>query len=203
MLQRKHYVVTGSMCFQVELGRNLKLRLSDSNSLTAVSSRNFNSRDFPHRQPIYKEAVSSHLVLDCAFGGVHILTIFQQLSNDNVAAVVAPSVSILEAHNARRQAYKDNLRQGIVDPDIIDVTFNDFPYYSRYSYLVQQASGAKEVNTTIKESSRPERASVFAKRAPTSSVEADIVGGSITCSHAHQPKQKESTATSKTYTFKK
>ncbi|GJW02648.1 hypothetical protein Tco_1561504 [Tanacetum coccineum] len=91
--------------------------------------------------------------------------IFQQLSNDNVAAVVAPSVSILEAHT-RRQAYKDSLQQGIVDPGIIDVTFNDFPYYSRYSYLVQQASGAKEVNTTIKESSRPERASVFAKRAP-------------------------------------
>ncbi|GJX34025.1 hypothetical protein Tco_0245582, partial [Tanacetum coccineum] len=122
--------------------------------------------------------------------------IFQQLSNDNVAAVVAPSVSILEAHNARRQAYKDTLQQGIVDPDTIDVTFNVFPYYSRYAsdlplfvhhryyvsgsnavskartpatFWISQASiasGAKEVNTTIKESSRPERASVFAKRAP-------------------------------------
>ncbi|GJR80633.1 hypothetical protein Tco_0151418 [Tanacetum coccineum] len=116
MLQRKHYVVTGSMCFQVELGRNLKLRLSDSNSLTAVSSRNFNSRDFPHRQPIYKEAVSSHLVLDCAFGG------------------------------------ESRLLRSILA--------------GQSTFLIPEASGAKEVNTTIKESSRPERASVFAKRAP-------------------------------------
>ena len=80
-------------------------------------------------------------------------------------------------------------------------------------YIIYQGSVAKEVDTTVKESSRPERASVFAKRAqqsgvlhsrkPTSSVEADIVGGSTTCSHAHQPKQEASTATSKTYTFKK
>nr|GFC41994.1 hypothetical protein [Tanacetum cinerariifolium] len=32
--------------------KDLKLRLSDSNSLTVVSNR-----DFSHRQPIYKEAV--------------------------------------------------------------------------------------------------------------------------------------------------
>lgn len=53
---------------------------------------------------------------------------------------------------------------------------------------------------------------MFAKRAPqagamhskkpTSSVEADIVGGSTTGSHA-QPKQEASTASSKSYTFKK
>ncbi|GKA64734.1 ATPase, partial [Tanacetum coccineum] len=178
---------------------------------------------------------------------------------------------------ARRQAYKDTLQQGIVDPDTIEVTFNDFPYYlsettknvlitSTYihlkhnefvkyasdlptlcprillsgpagseiyqetltkalakhfgarllvveSLLLPGGSAAKEVDTTIKESTRPERTSVFAKRAPqsgvlhsrkpTSSVEADIVGGSTTCSHAHQPKQEASTATSKTYTFKK
>ncbi|PWA80190.1 ATPase, AAA-type, core [Artemisia annua] len=178
---------------------------------------------------------------------------------------------------ARRQAYKDSLQQGIVDPDTIEVTFNDFPYYlsettknvlitSTYihlkhnefvkyasdlptlcprillsgpagseiyqetltkalakhfgarllvveSLLLPGGSAAKEVDTTIKESTRPERASVFAKRAPqsgvlhsrkpASSVEADIVGGSSTCSHAHQPKQEASTATSKTYTFKK
>ncbi|GMP87716.1 hypothetical protein CsSME_00039971 [Camellia sinensis var. sinensis] len=71
-----------------------------------------------------------------------------------------------------------------------------------------------------KESSRPERASVFAKRAgqaasiqlrkpasiqlrkPASSVEADITGGSTISSQA-QPKQEASTATSKNYTFKK
>nr|GEU87827.1 ATPase, AAA-type, core [Tanacetum cinerariifolium] len=178
---------------------------------------------------------------------------------------------------ARRQAYKDSLQQGIVDPDTIEVTFNDFPYYlsettknvlitSTYihlkhnefvkyasdlptlcprillsgpagseiyqetltkalakhfgarllvveSLLLPGGSAAKEVDTTIKESTRPERTSVFAKRAPqsgvlhsrkpTSSVEADIIGGSTTCSHAHQPKQEASTATSKTYTFKK
>ena len=71
-----------------------------------------------------------------------------------------------------------------------------------------------------KESSRPERASVFAKRAgqaasiqlrkpasiqlrkPASSVEADITGGSTISSQA-QPKQEATTATSKNYTFKK
>ncbi|KAL4558852.1 hypothetical protein LXL04_037056 [Taraxacum kok-saghyz] len=81
------------------------------------------------------------------------------------------------------------------------------------------SSASKETDTPLKETSnsRSERASVFAKRAPqagggggglhskkpTSSVEADIVGGSTTCSHAHQPKQESSTASSKSYTFKK
>lgn len=177
---------------------------------------------------------------------------------------------------ARRQAYKDSLQQGILDPEAIEVTFKDFPYYlsettksvlitSTYlhlkrnefvkyasdlptlcprillsgpagseiyqeklakalakhldarllvvdSLLLPGGSAAKETDTSVKESSRPERASVFAKRAPqagamhskkpTSSVEADIVGGSTTCSHA-QPKQEASTASSKSYTFKK
>ncbi|GER35222.1 AAA-type ATPase family protein [Striga asiatica] len=61
-----------------------------------------------------------------------------------------------------------------------------------------------------KESSKPERTSVFSKRAtaalnlkkPASSVEADITGGSTISSHA-LPKQEASTATSKGYTFKK
>lgn len=66
----------------------------------------------------------------------------------------------------------------------------------------------------VKESLKPERASVFAKRSsraaavqhqhkkPTSSVEADITGGSTVSSQA-QPKQETSTATSKNYKFKK
>ena len=64
----------------------------------------------------------------------------------------------------------------------------------------------------MKETSRAERASVYAKRAaqaaalqqkrPTSSVEADITGGSSLNSQA-LPKQEVSTATSKNYTFKK
>lgn len=59
----------------------------------------------------------------------------------------------------------------------------------------------------MKESARPERSNVFAKRVihlrkPTSSVEANITGGSTISSQA-QPKQEASTATSKSYTFKK
>uniref|UniRef100_A0A5B7A5E1 AAA+ ATPase domain-containing protein n=1 Tax=Davidia involucrata TaxID=16924 RepID=A0A5B7A5E1_DAVIN len=64
----------------------------------------------------------------------------------------------------------------------------------------------------VKEGSRPERASVFTKRTtqatalqlkkPSSSVEADIAGGS-TISSLAQPKQEASTASSKNYTFKK
>lgn len=65
----------------------------------------------------------------------------------------------------------------------------------------------KEVDT-LKESSKPERSSGYAKRAaaalhlmkPTSSVEANITGGSAI--HG-QPKQETSTATSKNYTFRK
>ncbi|KAL8094541.1 hypothetical protein AgCh_036175 [Apium graveolens] len=78
------------------------------------------------------------------------------------------------------------------------------------SLLLPGGSSAKE--TEVRESSRPERASVFAKRAqavaslhlkkPASSVEADITGGSILSSQAH-PKQEVSTASSKNYIFKK
>lgn len=75
-----------------------------------------------------------------------------------------------------------------------------------------QVSSSKDVEP-VKVSSKPERASVFAKRAaqaaalhlnkkPASSVEADITGGSTVSSHA-QPKQEASTASSKNYTFKK
>ncbi|KAL2510554.1 AAA-type ATPase family protein [Abeliophyllum distichum] len=61
----------------------------------------------------------------------------------------------------------------------------------------------------IKESSKPERASVFAKRAatmlhikkPASIIEADITGGSI--SYQAQPKQEASIASSKHYNFKR
>lgn len=62
----------------------------------------------------------------------------------------------------------------------------------------------------MKENPKPERASIFAKRAvqaalhhkkPTSSVEAEITGGS-TISSQGMPKQETSTASSKNYTFK-
>lgn len=73
---------------------------------------------------------------------------------------------------------------------------------------------AKEADST-KESTRRERLSVFAKRAvqvaahaavlqhkkPTSSVEADITGGSTVSSQAI-PRQEVSTTSSKSYTFK-
>ncbi|CAN4101181.1 unnamed protein product [Withania somnifera] len=80
------------------------------------------------------------------------------------------------------------------------------------SLLLPGGSIAKDIDS-VKESSKPDRASVFAKRAaqvaalhlnkkPASSVEADITGGSTLSSHA-QPKQEASTASSKNYTFKK
>ncbi|KAK4376320.1 hypothetical protein RND71_006997 [Anisodus tanguticus] len=80
------------------------------------------------------------------------------------------------------------------------------------SLLLPGGSIAKVIDS-VKESLKPERASVFAKRAaqvaalhlnkkPASSVEADITGGSTISSHA-QPKQEVSTASSKNYTFKK
>ncbi|KAM3326345.1 putative protein isoform X1 [Capsicum chacoense] len=80
------------------------------------------------------------------------------------------------------------------------------------SLLLPGGSIAKDVEP-VKVSSKPERTSVFSKRAaqaaalhlnkkPASSVEADITGGSILSSHA-QPKQEASTASSKSYSFKK
>ncbi|XP_011082476.1 uncharacterized protein LOC105165229 isoform X1 [Sesamum indicum] len=67
----------------------------------------------------------------------------------------------------------------------------------------------KEVDS-VKENPKPERASVFGKRTsaalhlrkPASSVEADITGGSAISTQA-QPKQEASTASSKSYTFRK
>lgn len=80
------------------------------------------------------------------------------------------------------------------------------------SLLLPGGSIPKDIDYYVKESARPERSSVFAKRAgqaalihlrkPTSSVEANITGGSTISSQA-QPKQEASTATSKSYTFKK
>ncbi|XWS31706.1 hypothetical protein CRYUN_Cryun23aG0099200 [Craigia yunnanensis] len=180
--------------------------------------------------------------------------------------------------STKRQAFKDTLQEGILDPENIDVSFENFPYYlsdttknvliastyvhlkcnkfAKYasdlptmsprillsgpagseiyqetlakalakhfgarllivdSLLLPGGSTSKEPDA-VKETSRAERAeraSVYAKRAaqvaalqqkrPTSSVEADITGGSLLSSQA-LPKQEVSTATSKNYTFKK
>ncbi|KAJ4847441.1 hypothetical protein Tsubulata_030684 [Turnera subulata] len=76
------------------------------------------------------------------------------------------------------------------------------------SLLLPGGSAPKEAEP-VREVSKSERAAVFAKRAmqalqqkkPTSSVEADITGGSTISSQA-VPKQETSTASSKTYAFK-
>ncbi|WZZ11835.1 hypothetical protein YC2023_104924 [Brassica napus] len=79
------------------------------------------------------------------------------------------------------------------------------------SLLLPGGSPAREAESS-KEGSRRERLSMLAKRAvqaaqalqhkkPTSSVDADITGGSMLSSQA-LPKQEVSTATSKSYTFK-
>ncbi|KDP28140.1 hypothetical protein JCGZ_13911 [Jatropha curcas] len=176
--------------------------------------------------------------------------------------------------STRRQAYKDSLQQGILNPESIDVSFDSFPYYlsdttkkvligaafihlkcdkkipkfscdlptvsprvllsgpagseiyqetlvkalakdvgARLlvidSLLLPGGSAPKEADS-VKEGAKPDRASVFAKRAvqaalhhkkPPSSVEADITGGS-TISSQGLPKQETSTASSKNYTFK-
>lgn len=175
--------------------------------------------------------------------------------------------------STRRQAYKDSLLQGLINPESIDVSFDQFPYFLSDttkklltgaafvhlkcdkkvpklssdlptlsprillsgpagseiyqetlvkalakdnsvrlliidSLLLPGGSLPKETET-VKESSKPERASLFAKRAvqaafhhkkPTSSVEADITGGS-TLSFG-LPKPETSTASSKNYTFR-
>uniref|UniRef100_A0A2P2MTQ0 AAA+ ATPase domain-containing protein n=2 Tax=Rhizophora mucronata TaxID=61149 RepID=A0A2P2MTQ0_RHIMU len=78
------------------------------------------------------------------------------------------------------------------------------------SLVLPGGSTLKEADSA-KESSRPEKASAFTKRAgqaalhqkkPTSSVDADITGGSAMNSQA-LPKQEISTASSRNYTFKK
>ncbi|GKV04899.1 hypothetical protein SLEP1_g16992 [Rubroshorea leprosula] len=177
--------------------------------------------------------------------------------------------------STRKQAYKDSLQEGILNPENIEVSFENFPYYlsettknvlisSTYVHLkcnkfakyasnlptmsprillsgpagseIYQETLARALakyfgarlliveslllpggSTTkdadpLKESARPERASVYAKRLaqtaalqhkkPTSSVEGDIRGGS-TLSSQPLPKQEASTATSKNQTFKK
>ncbi|KAK6120213.1 hypothetical protein DH2020_046119 [Rehmannia glutinosa] len=180
-----------------------------------------------------------------------------------------PPISI----SSRRQAFKDTLRQGLLNSKNIEVSFENFPYYlsettknvlikSTYIHLkcnkfakftsdlptvcprillsgpagseIYQVTLAKALakyfdvgllivdtillpggpttkeTDSVKESSKPERTSVFSKRTaaalhlkkPASSVEADITGGSTISSQA-LPKQEASTATSKTYTFKK
>ncbi|KAG2260472.1 hypothetical protein Bca52824_079766 [Brassica carinata] len=180
--------------------------------------------------------------------------------------------------STRRQAHKDSLRAGVLNPQDMDVSFENFPYYlsgttkdvlitSTYVHmncgskfakyasdlstvcprillsgpagseiyqemlakalakkfgaklmivdtlLLPGGSTAKEADSTI-ESSRRERLSVIAKRAvqaahvtvskhkkPTSSVEADITGGSTLSSQA-VVRQEVSTASSNSYTFK-
>ncbi|KAL5795587.1 hypothetical protein ACOSQ2_000407 [Xanthoceras sorbifolium] len=177
--------------------------------------------------------------------------------------------------STKRQAFKDNLKEGILSPENIEVSFESFPYYlsdttknvliaSTYIHLkcdkfakyasdlptmsprillsgpagseIYQETLAKALAKhfgakllivdslflpggstpkeadSLRESSRPERASALAKRAsqaallhhkkPTSSVEADIMGGSTVSSQA-LPKPEASTASSKNYTFKK
>ncbi|CAH8305318.1 unnamed protein product [Eruca vesicaria subsp. sativa] len=180
--------------------------------------------------------------------------------------------------STRRQAHKDCLRAGVLNPQDIEVSFENFPYFlsgttkdvlitSTYVHMKSERKFAKyasELSTVCprillsgpagseiyqevlakalaknfgaklmivdtlllpggptakeadssKESSRRERLTVFAKRAvqaahaavlqhkkPTSSVEADITGGSTLSSHAGV-RQEVSTATSKSYTFK-
>ncbi|KAL6564201.1 hypothetical protein OROMI_015651 [Orobanche minor] len=180
-----------------------------------------------------------------------------------------PPISI----SARRQAFKDTLRQGLLHSKNIEVSFEKFPYFlsettknvliaSTYIHLkcnkftkftsdlptvcprimlsgpagsdIYQEMltkalakyfgagllvvdtillpGGKTTKETdpIKERPKPERTSVFSKRTvaalhlkkPASSVEADITGGSTVSSYA-LPKQEASTATSKSYTFRK
>ncbi|XP_010556748.1 PREDICTED: uncharacterized protein LOC104825975 [Tarenaya hassleriana] len=182
--------------------------------------------------------------------------------------------------STRRQTYKDSLRAGVLSPQNMDVSFENFPYFlstktkdvliaSTYVHMkcgskfakyasdlstlcprillsgpagseiyqemlakaLAKHSGAKLMivsslllpgrsltkeadSSNSKESFRRERLSMLAKRAvqaaqaaalqhkrPTSSVEADITGGSTLSSQA-LPKQEVSTATSKSYTFK-
>lgn len=38
--------------------------------------------------------------------------------------------------SARRQAYKDSLKQRILDPNMIEVSFDEFPYYLRCNFLM-------------------------------------------------------------------
>ncbi|KAE8703546.1 hypothetical protein F3Y22_tig00110467pilonHSYRG00035 [Hibiscus syriacus] len=176
--------------------------------------------------------------------------------------------------STKRQAFKDSLQEGILNPDNIDVSFENFSYFlsdttkkvliastyvhlkcnkfAKYasdlptmsprillsgpagseiyqetlakalakhfgarllavdSLLLLGGSTSKEADG-VQETSRAERASIYAKRAaqaavlqqkrPTSNVEADVAGASL--SSQALPKQDISTATSKNYKFKK
>ncbi|KAM5564008.1 hypothetical protein ABKV19_018565 [Rosa sericea] len=176
--------------------------------------------------------------------------------------------------STRRQAFRDKLQQGIINPNDIEVTFESFPYYlsdttknvliasihihlkcnkfAKYASdlptgsprillsgpagseiyqetlakalakhfgarllivdsLVMPGGPASQNADSVKEAARAERVSMFTKRAaqaaglrhkkPTSSVEAEITGGSTLSSQA-LPKQETSTASSKGITFK-
>ncbi|XP_028771103.1 uncharacterized protein LOC114728373 isoform X2 [Neltuma alba] len=176
--------------------------------------------------------------------------------------------------STRRQAFKESLQEGILNPDDIDVSFESFPYFlsdttknvliasthihlkcngfAKYAsdlpsvcprILLSGPAGSEIYQETLskalakhfgarllivdslslpggttpkesdstKESSRPERASMFTKRSaqaaplqhkkPTSSVDAEIVGGSTLSSQA-MLKQEVSTASSKGSTIK-
>ncbi|PWA52651.1 ATPase, AAA-type, core [Artemisia annua] len=174
--------------------------------------------------------------------------------------------------SARLQAYKDSLKQRILDPNMIEVSFDEFPYYlsettksvliaSTFLHLkcdkfvkytsnlptvcprillsgpagseiyqetltkalakhfgarlllvdslsLPGGSAAKETDTPVKESTKPDRASFFTKRVthtslmrkPTSSVGPDIAGGGPFTYSSPKPKQEASS--SKSYTFK-
>ncbi|KAL1825844.1 uncharacterized protein LOC108214240 isoform X1 [Daucus carota subsp. sativus] len=119
-------------------------------------------------------------------------------------SVDLPSVSprILLSGPAGSEIYQETLARALAKHFGVALLIVD-------SLLLPGGCSAKE--TDVRESSRPERASMFAKRAqavalhlkkPASSVEADITGGSILSSQA-QPKQEVSTASSKNYIFKK
>ncbi|KAF2314989.1 hypothetical protein GH714_037460 [Hevea brasiliensis] len=112
--------------------------------------------------------------------------------------------------STRRQAYKDSLQQGILNPEGIDVSFDSFPYYlSQYLTFLPLLSIRSEIyqETLVKALAKDVGArllvidSFLLPGKPTSSVEADITGGS-TISSQGLPKPEPSTASSKSYTFK-
>ncbi|KAF8672913.1 hypothetical protein HU200_049138 [Digitaria exilis] len=135
---------------------------------------------------------------------------------------------------SRCQAFKDGMKQGIISPSDIDVTFENFPYYlsentknvllsCAFIHLekkefIKQFAEISSINQRILLSgpAGSEKFAIFQKHhrssladavhfrrpaAPTSSVNADIVGTS-TLHSASLPKQESSTATSKSYTFR-
>ncbi|XP_047316627.1 uncharacterized protein LOC124920228 isoform X2 [Impatiens glandulifera] len=189
---------------------------------------------------------------------------------------VLKNMDISALSSTKRQAFKDRLRNGIMTPNDIKVSFEDFPYYlsettknvlisSTYmhlkrnifakfvgdlttlsprvllsgpagseiyqetltkalarhydakllvvdSLLLPGGSLSKDAEPPVKDISRPERINVFTNKGtvtavqikkPASSVEADIISGSTTFSSQAQPRQEASTASSKSFAFKK